>query len=323
MKHLRRSRLCTAGLILWAALGCASRPAEPPPVAVERQEWTAPTGSTGVQILTDHFDLRVTTDDAVLVDVLAPFMETTFAEYRRLVPPATDADERLVVYVFRDRREWAAYVQAAFPAQAHTYLHIQSGGFADYATATSVAYDLGRDHTLSLLAHEGMHQYFARYLPKHVPAWINEGMACQWEAFDLDGDRPVFTPERNFLRRNNLREAITEEDGFIPLSELLTMNAGEAVTQKIKQPSRIYYAQVWSTVLFLRRGGDGKYADAFAKLLRDVGTDRLDAAISAYRAATAGSESLSAGEVAFRQYISDDLDAFMADYREYARMLLD
>lgn len=300
--------------------GCAA-PASPPPIAVEQREWTSPAGRPGLQLLTDHYDLRLTAGDAMLQQYLAPFMETAFAEYARLMPSERTNVDRLVVYLFGTRPEWAAFTAQNYPHQARVYLHIHAGGFVDQPTATAVVHDIGRDRTLSLLAHEGFHQYLAAYFPRRVPPWLNEGLATQFEEFDLDGDRPVFTPRRNFARSNDLRAALGPDGQFIPLPQLLRMNAGEAVVET-GRTVRTYYAQVWSTVLFLRYGGDARYTEGFARLLADAGTDRLDHAISAYRAAKTDAGDLSDGEIVFRHYLSEDLAAFTAEYHQFAQSLV-
>ncbi|MBI4581504.1 MAG: hypothetical protein HY718_17520, partial [Planctomycetes bacterium] len=244
---------CVLVFVVMSVLGLAGcDPAgDVGPVRVEEREWTSPVGTKGVQLLTEHYDLRVTSEDALLREYLPTFIEATNAEYRKLIPPARENDEPLMVYIFGRRPEWAAFTQGFAPAQAQVYLHIHSGGYMDHATATAVFWDIGRDRTLSLLAHEGLHQYLTRHFPGAVPPWLNEGLATQFEDFDLNGARPIFRPERNLIRKNSLREALTVPDGLVPLLHLLTMDAGEAVT-RTGQPARGYYAQVWVTVLFLR-----------------------------------------------------------------------
>ena len=123
------------------------------------------------------------------------------------------------------------------------------------------------------------------------------------------------------MRKNDLRSALGREGEFIPLPELLRMHAGEAVVET-GSTVRTYYAQVWSVVLFLRQGADGKYAQSFARLLADAGTKRLKLATSAYRAATPGADKFSDGEVVFRQYITEDFATFMNEYRDFARTLV-
>jgi hypothetical protein len=300
--------------------GCGS-PEPPPEVNVERHDWTPPDGTSGQQLITDHYDIRTTSRDAMTLSYVAPFMETAYAGYTGLVPPPGKAPDRLVVYLFGTRPEWAAFTRRNFPGQARTYLHIHAGGFMDQGSASCVLYDVGREATLALLAHEGFHQYVARVLADEIPPWLNEGLATQWEAFALEGDRPVFMPRRNFERRNDLRDALGAEGGFIPLADLLRMHAGQAVV-KTGQTVRTYYAQVWSTVLFIREGPRSDYAEGLQRLLADAANDRLDLAVSGYRAATPGAETLSSGEVVFRHYITEDLSTFMSEYEAFAEALV-
>lgn len=315
--------LAAAALIpatLWLT-GCAAP--ERVPVAVQEQEWTSPTGLKGVQLLTEHFDLRVTAQDAILREYLPTFMEEAFRQYAALLPPVRGSSERLTVYLFDNRDQWAAFTRGFSPEHADTYLHILSGGYTDHASATSVAYDLHRDRTLALLAHEGLHQHLARYFPEPVPAWINEGLATQFEQFELDGPFPQFTPRHNYFRRNNLRELVTEaHDGLIPLPDLLTMDAGQAV-RGIRHGSRAYYAQIWSLALFLKDGPcPPEYQEGFGRLLVDLGTDRMRTAIRAQRVTTPDSDRLSDGEMLFRHYITEDLAAADGEYRAFAQALL-
>lgn len=303
--------------------GCGHR-SESTVVLVEQREWTSSVGTQGVQLLTEHYDLRTTVRDPLLREYMPAFMEACHAEYGKLLPAhltasGPDAEEKLVVYVFGRRQEWAAFTCQFVPAQAYTYLHIHSGGYMDHPTATSVLFDIGRDKTLSLMAHEGLHQYLSRYIPRPVPAWLNEGLATQFEDFDLDGPRPTFRPRRNLLRKNSLREALSIENGLLALPHLLATHAGEAVTTT-GQSARGYYAQIWATVLFMRESK--QYRAGFARMLEDMGSNRYRANISAYRAATPSAAGMSEGEIAFRQYITEDLEAFSASWNEFARLLV-
>jgi len=309
----------TAALLGSASAGCTSAPMTP--VEVQESEWNPAAGISGLQLQTQHYDLYVTAKDPLLIEYLPTFLEAAFAEYGKLAPPPGESQKRVAVYLFDTREQWAAFTRRFTPAQAHVYLHIKAGGYMDHATATTVVWDLGRDRALSLVAHEGMHQYFAAYFPDPVVAWLNEGLATQWESFDLDGPRPIFTPRRNYHRANSLREALYGSEGWTPLKQLLAMHAGQAVVQT-GQATRGYYAQVWALVLFLREGNDGAYADQLARLLADVGTQRLTIAVKAYRAVTPDSGNIPYGEVIFRRYITEDLDGFERDYRAFSERLV-
>jgi hypothetical protein len=300
-----------------AGWGCAVSD-DVAPVMYEEKSWSPVNGVSGHQLTTEHFDLRLTVRDELLRSYLPAFMETAYREYSLLMPPERNRDERLKVYVFDTRDQWAHFTSTTYPQHAATYLRITAGGYTDQATATAVAFDLRRDRTLSLLAHEGLHQYLAHHFRRTVVPWLNEGLACQWEAFELNEDRPTFTPRKNHLRMNALAEALTTEDGLIPLESLFKMHAGHAL-HATDRPVRIYYAQLWSLILFLK---EGPHAEEFAELLADAGTDRLDQRVQAYRSEKVANQAISYGELVFRCYITEDLDAFFEQYRAYVRELV-
>jgi hypothetical protein len=340
--------MCAAWLAIGLGGGCAHW-AEPD-ARVDQSEWRSPAGVKGVQLLTDHFDMRVTAKDEVLREFLPTFMEDAYQAYEKLIPTAgidtqpsdagsddslagspapavavngrSTSSERLLIYLFEDRDQWVAFTLSNFPANAETYLHILSGGYTDESSATAVAFDVHRDHTLSLLGHEGLHQYFARHLPERIPAWVNEGLATQFEAFELNDMHPNFTPRRNYARLVALSELVGKKDGLIPLPELLRMNAGEAI-RGIRYGSRAYYAQVWSLIVFMSQGPcPVEYNQGYQRLLADLGTQRMHAAISAQRVTTENGDKISDGELLFRHYIAEDLKQAEAEYREFALALI-
>lgn len=307
--------------VLLAALpgGCGAT--APKQVAVEYGEWAPAPRIHGLRVKTDHYEIRTTVQDRELIECLPVFMETSFEAYCQVIRPAMERSERLITYLFETRPEWDRFTRAFVPERADMYLRIREGGYMDYPTATTVAYDLTRDRTLALLAHEGWHQYLAGYLPEPVVAWLDEGMACQWEAFELKAGRPLFTSRKNLFRRNNLRDALTSADRWIPLKRLLEMNAGQAVAETGSM-TRSYYAQVWALVLFLKENRDASYRRGFAKLLEEAGTRQTAVAVSGYRLTTPGSEALSQGEIIFRHYIAPDLDSFEKEFRSFSQELV-
>ena len=151
---------------------------------------------------------------------------------------------------------------------------------------------------------------------------MNEGLATRFEAFELDeGNRPVFTPEQNYLRRNNLRQAL-QTDNLAPLRDILATHAGVEVH---KQPRHVrsYYAHVWSLVLFLMEPSRvNPYHDGFQQLLAEVGTGDMERKIRAYLAADTDGR-MSSGEAVFRAYITEDLETFEEDYRQFLYRLLE
>jgi len=295
--------LCLLGTML---AGCAAFQPETPTVV--QQPWEPAPGWAGLRLQTAHYDIHTTARDGLTLEYLPAFLESAFAGYQALLPLPEPPSRRLPVYLFESRAQWAAFTRQLVPHLAPLYLRIQQGGYMDPGSGAVVAWDLGRDHTLALLGHEGLHQYLSAFFSSPVPAWLNEGLATQWESFDLRGRRPRFTPRENYLRRNSLREAVAREEAWIPLRELVSMNAGDAVL-RAGQIKRSFYAQVWVLVLFLREGAPGPWRDGFRDLLADVAADRLRTTLHAYRTVDAEARGISDGEAAFRRYITDDLDA--------------
>lgn len=306
------------GLPWMAGCGTAGRP---PAFALTREPWDFH-GARGARLLSTHFDVRTTVEDAKVVDVLPQFLETCYRRCTELIPPRRPAGDPLATYVFNTRGQWMRFTDDFVPDRAPLYRNIQSGGYTDQPTATSVLYWIGRDRTLAVASHESWHQYVARHLPLAIPPWLNEGLATQFEAFELRDGVPVFEPRKNYFRRNYLREAlIAKENGLYGLPELLRMHAGDVFDSR-RRPPDTYYAQVWSLTLFLLEGPNRAYREGFRTLLAEAGTESMRVAVSGYTAATPAAAGLSFGEIVFRRYIAENLDRFSAEYVEYAKELV-
>ena len=294
--------------------GCAATNARP---VVQEQPWEPAPALVGLRLQTDHYDIYTTARDGLMLDYVPIFLETAFANYQKVIAPPAPPDRRLPIYLFDNRQQWARFTGQLAPDRAPVYLHILQGGYMDAATDAIVIWDLGRDRTLALLAHEGWHQYLAAFFPASVPAWLNEGMATQFEAFALRGPQPTFTPRDNLLRKNNLREALRVEGAWIGLDELLSMHAGHAVVRS-GQVTRGYYAQLWALVLFLRTGAERPWRQGFEELLDDIAADRLATALHGYRTVTPKTRTVPDGQAAFAHYISENLEAVDRAYRQFA-----
>lgn len=309
-------------MLLTLAVGCNST--RLPAFTLTTEPWEFQ-GTAGQRLLTDHFDIHTTVTDAALVDVLPGFLEACNARYARFIAPREANAPRLDTYVFNTRDQWFRFTKAFVPQRAHLYQYISNGGYTDGPTATGVFYWIGRYQTLAIAAHEGFHQYVARQLPLAVPAWLNEGLATQMEAFEIRDGAPVFEPRKNLFRRNYLRDALaTSQDNatsrLIALPELLRMHAGEVITTPDKSTAT-YYAQVWSLTLFLLEGPNRTYRDAFARLLHEAGREEMRMAVRAYQVARPDAAGMNLGELVFRAYITEDLEGFRTEYMTFAGKL--
>jgi len=309
--------------MIWAA-GC-SAPSQTGPAVFTTADWTYK-GAAGSELTSYHYKIYTTCKRKPFVRALPTFLETCYAAYAKLLPPSPElqaagelADGKpLKTYLFQRRRQWERFVEEFSPKRAETYKRIRRGGFTERGITVS-HYGTQRS-TLSILAHEGLHQYLEATGRNRIPAWINEGLACYFESFDLVGGRPVFDPANNTLRTPALRKALAT-DSLIPLREILATNAGIAVHQKAQHVSS-YYAQEWSLILFLLHSPlENPYYADFHKLLDELGTKAMRRKANAYLA-TDTNGTMSRGEAVFRAYVTDDLNTFESDYKKYLIRLL-
>ncbi|HUW81719.1 MAG TPA: DUF1570 domain-containing protein [Phycisphaerae bacterium] len=299
---------------LWLG-GC--RQSEPAKQAVQSQVTDWQFGrALGQRLLTDHFAVYTTVQDALTLELLPVFMETAYRQYISMAPAPDDSDRRLPIYLFDTRNQWEQFTRGFARDEARRYLQIRSGGYTRQETC--VAYYIRRELTLAVLAHEGFHQYAYRHFGKAVPAWLNEGLASYCENYAWDGDQPVFAPHANRFRINHLRQALVTGK-LMPLAEILDAHAGDVVTTT-QRKVQTYYAQVWSMTMFLQHGPQQRYTWGFARLLAELGTPALAATARAQRAAT-GDRDIGFGQAVFRAYITEDLNEFTERYLAYLREL--
>lgn len=266
----------SSALLLSWLIGCASTPTAPIPDA-RFAAWTGE-GFNGRRISTEHFEIISTLADAELESGLPTFLEDAFRAYTKTLPMAEPLNQPLTTYVFGLRDEWLRFMRVRFPLRSAVYARIRSGGFTE--GTTSVSFYTNRGVTLATLAHEGWHQYLSARLDRPVPAWINEGLACTFESFDMRNGRPRFIPRRNSFRINSLREAI-QRDRLLSLSEIIDTDAGEVILNDRTKKTDTYYAQAWALMTFLRHGAGGRYAPAFDRMMGDIASGTFHARISA------------------------------------------
>ena len=293
---------------------------EPPEIETTESEWVYGR-STGRKIASPNYVLYTTCKRESFVRALPTFLERCFEAYQDLLPTANPPSEPLDTYLFCERSDWERFTKEFSPARFATYKRIRRGGYSE--RGITVSHYSSQRGTLSILAHEGLHQYLEVTGRGRIPAWINEGLACYFESFDLDSGQPRFNPRRNTLRSPFLREALVR-DQLIPLRDILETNAGAAVHGNTSHV-RSYYAQEWSLVLYLLDdSAPDQYRSGFRSLLNDLGSDNLrtraESVMSA--ASVSGQKSVSPGEAVFRAYITDDIGQFDADYRDFLADLL-
>lgn len=305
---------CLLAAALCAGCAASTRAARPAPVEFEKHAWTYD-GRDGHRLLTRHYEIYTTIRDEKLVENLPGIIEAAYDEYRKLAPPAREPAERMPVYLFATRAEWAAFTREFTGWRAPVFLRVRNGGYSE--RGVSVIEYVAHQTTFPLMAHEGFHQYLHHCVNPNVPAWLNEGLAVAFEGQHWkSAGYFTFDYWHNPARFNQLADALIRKK-LIPLRTLLATNAGRVVNEPPRTVST-YYAQVWTLVLFLREGENGKYAPAFSRLLAQLGAADLEQQVHSAAVWSDGAQD-SSGEALFRAFISDDLDAVEQELHAFLR----
>lgn len=286
-------------------------------IEFEQAEWTY-RGRPGLKVTTAHYEIFTTLRDEEHIATLPGLMERAFEEYAATVPPAHKPAERMKVYLFATRAEWADFTRQHTGSRAGIFLRVRNGGYCE--RGVSVIQYTAHQTTFPLMAHEGFHQYLHHYVNDGVPAWLNEGLAVLFEGQKWNEDGLAsFDPWHNPTRRNTLADALLAGKLF-PLSQLLETNAGKVLRLSSKAVGT-YYAQLWGLMLFLREGENGRYRADFDRLLASLGSSNLEQyAKAAYISSDA--PAFSYGEELFRCFITDDLTGFETEYHRFLRTRL-
>ncbi|HUR34729.1 MAG TPA: tetratricopeptide repeat protein [Vicinamibacterales bacterium] len=165
-----------------------------------------------------------------------------------------------VLVVFRDGRAMEAFKPR--DGRGRTRRNV-AGYFMNEADVNYMvmATMLEDEWTLSVLFHEYTHYLVHRNM-KHLPAWVNEGVAEFFSTFRMNTDGQATIGTVPSFRVDALREG-----RWLPLEKLLT-NEGSA--EALRKNADLYYAQSWGLVhyLLLNRARQGQLA-AYLDALQD------------------------------------------------------
>lgn len=290
--------------------------------SAQRDPWPA-AGPRGVALTTSHYRIFTTVERPALMAALPGFMEAAHQSYLALtglsdVPSAAP----LPIYMFATRPEWAGLTGQIVKENLDVYLQIGAGGYC--YKGVCVFWDVGGTGTLSVAAHEGLHQFFASRLRDRLPMWLEEGTAATMEGFDLQSHSVTFTPQRNLGRITILRAAIVN-NRMVELSKLLAMDAGDAISSSHPDDGISYYAQLWALNMFIR--SDPQYRQGLTRLMADAEAGKLFKTVQITRddMARVGGNGRTYNKVisepVFRKYICEDLPTFQRQYLAFAKNL--
>ena len=202
----------------------------------------------GTAITTSHYHIYTTIKDPTYQRLLAKVLEGAHERFLALNGlPSPAMNGPFDAYVFGDRSQWELYTRLKTGPEANTYLQISAGGFC--RQGIFAGYDIGRESTLSVIAHEAFHQLSWFTFKDRLPSFLDEGFATQNEAIEWQGAVPIWVPERNYRRFQALRLAL-HENRLWTIDELTATHAGKVIVLSQKHVDA-YYAQIWSLLLFL------------------------------------------------------------------------
>ncbi|MBN1845572.1 MAG: hypothetical protein JW810_07800, partial [Sedimentisphaerales bacterium] len=196
-----------------------------------------------------------------------------------------------------------------------------------------VAYHLQRQSDFAVLAHEGWHQFADARLAYALPAWLDEGLALQFEAYRWEKGQVRFDPRLNAGRLVTLKRVMAAGRP-IALADLLRLDAGRVLSHTRFDPAdpggsgvAVYYAQLYGLIRFLREANYGRYRQALQTMLQDGQTGRWPLSPSQRQEARQRQRNPSrlwnaqVGLTLFRTYIGADLTGLQAEYETFCRQI--
>ena len=288
----------------------------------------------GLTITTRHYKIYTTLSDPLILRKIPVFLDSAFRDYAAILGKTTKPDYKFQVYFFRNRSQWEDFTRYWTGPHAVHFLKIKSGAY--YFNRACVAYNLTRKANFSVLAHEGWHQFSNELFEFYLPAWLDEGLATNFEAFRWENGRVIFDSRYNASRLYALRQTIAG-DNLFSLSDLLTLDAGHVIARSSRyEPDNThsapevaaYYSQLYALVRFLREYNYGQYYRNIQQMLEDACLGRwpLDAqhkaeALQRLRNPTRRWNAV-VGLSIFQSYITQDMLTLELQYRNFCRQIL-
>ena len=286
-------------------------------IAIDVKRANDNAGQAGYEIVSGPYRIFTTIGNSTQQHLIALVLRDEWRQFHYLLPSVHPL-EPLRGYLFAHHRQWANFTRQVMGKSAGYYVEPGVNGydrgvmFALYLTTIPAL--------LSVMAHEAWHQFSYVGLKDHLPAWMDEGLATQFEAVCWRHGKPYFDSALNYPRWLALR-AVCRRGEFIPLHIFLRISAGAALAAGPRM-TQSYYAQVWSFMLFLTiHDGWHTIKQAVRSAHRGALTSALLAAGLSESDLTheTGRWNLIAGPLFFRCYFAQHPKYIFNEYRRFAR----
>ncbi len=229
------------------------------------EAWESKHG-TGLKLTTRHYTILTTLMKPLMLSRIPEFMESAYGAYNRQLPEPVRAKSKSIIYLFADRRQWEDFTLGFAGEQAEVFCQIKAGAY--YYEGACVAYDIGWERTLSVLGHEGWHQFSDTYFAFRLPSWLDEGVAMLFETHWTENGTLHFEPEDNGYRLDALRKTLSNGK-MIPLEKLIGTQPGDVLAADQAEAVTAFYSESYALVRFLREAENGRYAETYKRLLAD------------------------------------------------------
>jgi hypothetical protein len=267
-RHAASERINPPGKSDWAISEAARQRLATQPRVLSVEKWN---DDFGIVISTDHYRVFTTETDPLFLQRLPVFLEAAHGAYQDMLGYRLKYPKKLDLYHFATRKQWEVFTEQFTGSSWSVYKNINRGAY--YLNGICVSYNIGRTETLSVLAHEGWHQFSRTYFKYALPSWLDEGLAMQFESFKADNGGYVFTPSRNINRLAALKISLQSyyrgQGGLFSMTELIGLNPAQVIIHKDQQLTGSYYAAVYALVRFLREHDYGRYRKTFTNMLND------------------------------------------------------
>jgi hypothetical protein len=214
-----------------------------------------------------HYQINTTVNAGEVQDSVVQVMEGALGEYQKISPGVPLTQKPLECFLFDTRAQWAEFTRQHTGADAGIYMQITRGGYTLH-NGWYVAYFVGEAATYSVAAHEGWHQFVARNFKGRLPPFLEEGIATMFEDVQWRDNLPKWNLQVNRTRVQSLRRSV-EGNYLYPLSELLTLHAGNVISQSGPR-IEAFYSQDWAFAEFLWAADNGKYRKIMRQLMSDT-----------------------------------------------------
>jgi len=287
----------------------------------------------GLKISTNHYEIYTTPKDPLILSLLPVFLESAYRSYIDVLGHTIETSHKLQVYYFQSREQWEDFTRYWTGALSESFLNIKAGAY--YYNKACIAYNISRQSTFSIMAHEGWHQFSNELFKFHLPAWLDEGLATNFEAYKREPGKVIFDARFNYSRLFSLKKTLMQDEMFT-IADLLMLDAGHVVNyaahnshDSSSNPKvEAYYAQLYALTRFLCEYNYGQYLLAMRAMLEDAYTgqwplnQRLQAeAIQRQNNLTQKWNSI-VGPLIFQEYIAPDTYALESEYRSFCVRLV-